>query len=375
MTADDPVPPPEPQADPLPASLVRAVDLLRCPVCGAEGLTASARRSRVGGLTCPEGHHWDAARQGVVNLLTGAGTRFTPDTAAMVEARDRFLGAGHYAPIAQAVADAATRGRTSAGMQPQAPAQAPTPTPTETSARHLAQQQPEDPRNAPVAVLDAGAGTGYYLAAVLDALAAEHAGGDAALAAVPPGADSRTAAGTGPEVGAAGITAIGTDLSPVALRRLARAAPAALPLVWDTWRPLPVRDAAVDVVLAVFAPRNLPEFARVLTPDGVLVLVTPRPGHLAELRALTGMLAVEPDKEDRLHHALAGHFTPADERDVDVPMDLTTADAADAAFMGPAGHHARAEELAGRLADVMTPIRVTARVTVHTLRPQTHPTD
>ncbi|OMH33235.1 hypothetical protein BGP79_05385 [Tersicoccus sp. Bi-70] len=315
--------------------MVRAVDLLRCPVCEAQGLTASARRSRVGGLTCPEGHHWDAARQGVVNLLTGAGTRFTPDTAAMVEARDRFLGAGHYAPVAQAVADAATRGGTSA-----------------------------------VAVLDAGAGTGYYLAAVLDALTAEPA-----LASESTDADSRTEAGTGPEAGPASVTAIGTDLSPVALRRLARAAPTALPLVWDTWRPLPVRDAAVDVVLAVFAPRNLPEFARVLTPDGVLVLVTPRPGHLAELRELTGMLAVEPGKEERLHHALTGHFTVVDEREVDVPLDLTTADAADAAFMGPAGHHASADELAGRLADVSTPIRVTARVTVHTLRPQAHPTD
>ncbi|MEH0109810.1 SAM-dependent methyltransferase [Tersicoccus sp. MR15.9] len=322
MTSDDRPPSAAPTEDVLPEALTRAAALLRCPVCGADGVVATARRARVGGLTCPAAHHWDAARAGVVNLLTGAGTRFTPDSAAMVEARDRFLGAGHYAPIAGAVAQAVTEAVTEA-------------------------------KPGGTAVLDAGAGTGYYLDAVLSAL---------------------TGGGSGRGT-AADPVAVATDLSPAALRRLARAVPTALPLVWDTWRPLPLTDAAVDVVLAVFAPRNILEFARVLAPQGVLVLVTPRPGHLEELRTLTGMLAVEPDKEERLHHALAGRFTVAGERDVDVPLELSTADAADAAFMGPAGHHASPEDLAERLAGVDTPIRVTARVTVHTLRPQAHDAD
>ncbi|OMH28186.1 hypothetical protein BKD30_02215 [Tersicoccus phoenicis] len=317
--------------------MASAVGLLACPVCGEAGLTATSRRSRVGGLSCPAGHHWDANRQGVVNLLTGAGTRFTPDTPDMVAARDRFLGAGHYEPIAAAVATAV-----------------------------LDAFDALDARPGPAAVLDAGAGTGYYLDAVLTALAAS--GGSM------PGAETdgvgSTEPGTGP--GAArhrGPAAVATDLSPVALRRLTRAVPAALPLVWDTWRRLPLRDAAVDVVLAVFAPRNLPEFARVLTDGGVLVLVTPQPGHLDRLRRLTGMLAVDPDKEARVRDAVRGHFTVVAERDVDVPLRLGLDEAADAAFMGPAGHHLGAEELTARLSGVTPPVDVDARVTVHTLRP------
>ncbi|GGC83537.1 ubiquinone biosynthesis protein [Tersicoccus solisilvae] len=312
MSTADPIRP----QDTLPPPLVRAVGLLTCPVCGSAELTAPARRDRVAGLDCPAGHHWDAARQGVVNLLTGAGSRFTPDTPAMVEARDRFLRAGHYAPIADAVAAAVRSAVT-----------------TETPA-----------------VLDAGAGTGYYLDAVLAGFA-----------------DGSSAPGHSTSDGPA---AVATDLSPAALRRLARTVPTALPLVWDTWRPLPLRDGAVDVALAVFAPRNGPEFARVLAPGGVLVLVTPRPAHLARLRDVTGMLAVDPDKDDRLQQALADHFTVLARHDVDVPLGLTGAEAVDAAFMGPAGHHATAAELAARLGGVDAPLRVDAQVTVQVLRPR-----
>ena len=77
-----------------------AQDLLRCPVCaGAWDPWRSSDRS----LVCGSGHRFDAARQGYINFLTGRGTRFVPDTADMVSARDRFLTAGHYAPIAGAL--------------------------------------------------------------------------------------------------------------------------------------------------------------------------------------------------------------------------------------------------------------------------------
>ncbi|GAA1348498.1 methyltransferase domain-containing protein [Falsarthrobacter nasiphocae] len=54
-----------------------------------------------GPLVCRESHRFDAARQGYVNLLVGAGTPFTPDTSAMILARERFQSAGHYAPLAR----------------------------------------------------------------------------------------------------------------------------------------------------------------------------------------------------------------------------------------------------------------------------------
>jgi 23S rRNA (guanine745-N1)-methyltransferase len=100
-----------------------AVDLLRCPVC-ADGLEEGQ-----GALRCAAGHSFDIARQGYVNLVPGPG-----DSAEMVEAREGFLGAGHFARLSAALAEAA---RSSA---------------------------------AEGAVIDIGAGTGHHLARVLDAM-------------------------------------------------------------------------------------------------------------------------------------------------------------------------------------------------------------
>ncbi len=61
-----------------------ALALLRCPLCrhGLELLNGS--------VGCQEGHRFDIARQGYVNLVPAPG-----DTAAMVSAREAFLEAGH----------------------------------------------------------------------------------------------------------------------------------------------------------------------------------------------------------------------------------------------------------------------------------------
>ncbi|MEU6175398.1 putative RNA methyltransferase [Streptantibioticus parmotrematis] len=265
-----------------------AFGLLVCPVCG-DGL---ARRT--GGLGCPAGHSFDLARQGYVNLLTGNARSGTADTPEMVAARSAFLTAGHYAPLTEAVARAAVQ-------------------------------------DAPGTVLDAGTGTGHYLAAVLDAL---------------PGARG-----------------LGLDISKFALRRAARAHPRARAAVWDVWRPLPVRTGAVDLVLNVFAPRNAAEFHRVLRPGGTLLVVTPGPDHLAELRA--GMLDVDADKDERLDRALSGHFRQAERVALEYPMTLTPAEAADAVGMGPSAHHA--ERRAGALPE--EPVRVTASFRLSRYRP------
>src|SRR5579859_2681036 len=115
-----------------------AEELLRCPVCAGPWAT-HADDGRGHSLVCAIGHRFDAARQGYINFLTGRGTRYVPDTAAMVAARERFLGAGHYAPIADAVADAAARALARRGAQPSGTG---------------------DDDGALAAVLDAGAGTG-----------------------------------------------------------------------------------------------------------------------------------------------------------------------------------------------------------------------
>ena len=210
-----------------------ATDLpLLCPVC------RNSLRSGDGGtrtLVCGAGHHFDAAKQGYFNFLVGKGTVFEADTADMVAARFDFLSAGHYQPLADAVAELA------------APALLSTPgkRPRGTGRRN---------RDRPLPQGRAGPGC--------------RAGGRRA---------SRRFR-----------QAIGLDISKFALRRAARMNPDALNVVGDVWQPLPVADDAVDVVTVVFAPRNAAEFARVLRPGGRLVVVTPRPGHLDEMAGQAG---------------------------------------------------------------------------------------
>jgi 23S rRNA (guanine745-N1)-methyltransferase len=49
---------------------------------------------------------------------------------------------------------------------------------------------------------------------------------------------------------------------------------------------LPFADAGFDAVINVFSPRDFVEMARVLNTDGVAVVVTPGPRHLAQLKAI-----------------------------------------------------------------------------------------
>jgi 23S rRNA (guanine745-N1)-methyltransferase len=163
-------------------------------------------------------------------------------------------------------------------------------------------------------VVDVGCGTGYYLAGVLDAI---------------PGA-----------------VGLGLDTSAHALRTAAKAHARAAAATWDVFRPFPIGSEQVDVVLDVFAPRNPAEFHRVLRPGGVLVVVRPYGGHLAELRQqVTQMVTVDPDKEERLHQALDPYFEVAHTRAVEYTTPLTRQEAVDLVLMTPSARHVTEAEL------------------------------
>lgn len=262
--------------------------LLLCPVCGAAleygPSGAPGEPSRTAHCAAP--HRFDVARQGYVNLLTGAASP-GGDTKEMVAARTEFLAAGHYDRLSRAVAEAA------AGTRP-------------------------PPAGV---VLDAGTGTGHYLARVLDAL---------------------------PQA-----RGIGLDASKFAARRAARAHPRAFAAVWDVWRPLPVPTGSAALVLNVFAPRNGPEFHRVLAADGALLVVTPTTRHLRELRAQVPMLSVDAAKEERVHRTLDAYFTREHEEVLEYAGQLTLAEAAQLVAMGPSAHHV--PDPAAALASVLRP--------------------
>lgn len=58
---------------------------------------------------CSQGHSFDIAKQGYVNLLLGRNAATHGDNALMITARTRFLSSGYYIHLAQALADAVAR--------------------------------------------------------------------------------------------------------------------------------------------------------------------------------------------------------------------------------------------------------------------------
>jgi 23S rRNA (guanine745-N1)-methyltransferase len=182
------------------------------------------------------------------------------------------------------------------------------------------------------AVVDVGAGTGHHLAHVLDAI---------------------------PE-----RIGVAIDASSAALRRAARAHPRAAAVGADVWQQLPVRDSAATLVLSVFAPRNPAEMARILSPDGALLAVTPTTRHLYELVGPLGLLSVPEDKADRLDAQLEVLFQLDERHSLEHAMFLTREEAAGLVRMGPSAWHVDEEAVEERLAALPDPLTVTASVTL-----------
>lgn len=284
------------------------VGSLRCPHCGGDLVLGD------GAARCPSGHVFDVARQGYLNLLPGDARTGTADTAAMVAARAEFLAAGHYAGIARAVADACEAAAGGGGGEARL----------------------GDAAAGDRCAIDVGAGTGYYLAAVLDRLP-----------------------------GRAGLA---LDISKHALRRAARTHPRIGAVGCDAWRGLPVRDGAADLALSVFAPRDPAELARVLAPGGALVVVTPTRRHLAELVSAVGMLTVQERKRERLEGKLGGLFAGGEEATVEFELALGHRDLAALVAMGPSARHLSEREVSERVTELPEPFGVTVSVSLAVYR-------
>lgn len=284
------------------------VHALLCPRCGG---SFEALADGDSSLRCSDGHSFDIAKQGYINLITGAGTKFAQDSTQMVAARDAFLEAGHYSPLARSISH---------------------------HVQNALDRTAGSGVELPALVLDAGTGTGWYLQEILATMPQRQ------------------------------LDAIGLDISKYALRRAARRNPDAANLVWDLWQPFPVESGSADVVLVVFAPRNAAEFRRVLKGNGTLVVVTPRNGHLREIAHDIGMLGIQENKDQALEAAFRDYFELLGSQEMTLELELSHADVINVALMGPAGHHLNLDQLAAKASQLPRLSKVSAEFRISIFR-------
>ena len=226
-----------------PTSPILQRPALRCPVC-KEPLALLSN-----GVRCLNGHHFDRARQGYLNLLPVHKKRSVNpgDNSEMVRARSRFLDGEFY----------------------QAPATA------------LLQQAAVClGRKAAPVVVDAGCGEGYYTLKLRQQF---------------------------PQA-----TVCGFDISRPAIQHCCHRSKALDLANNSEWlvasvADIPLLDNSADLIVSVFSRVNWSEFDRILKPGGHLLVLNPGPEHLWELREQI-YSEVRPYPEDKLLNQLPETF-------------------------------------------------------------------
>lgn len=190
---------------------------LSCPKCGLPLVRAE------NGCQCVQGHRYDFARSGYVNLLlvNGKHSLQPGDDKRMVRARRLFLKKGYYELFREAVCQKA-----------------------------LERLPMKDP-----VVLDAGCGEGYYTGGLAQILA---------------------------EREKTPVT-VGIDISKIAVGQAAKTYKGIQFAVGSVFH-LPVLNASCDLAVNLFAPLCTAEILRVLKPGGVFLLGVPDRKHLWQLK-------------------------------------------------------------------------------------------
>ena len=296
------------------------MSLFVCPLCQSP-LQPAADTWRCDGSLNPKqtAHPFDVARQGYVNLLPVQQKKSkTPgDSQQSIEARKRFLAAGHYAPLQTLICQQ---------MKQLLWQDASISTPT------------AKPDKSPVNWLDIGCGEGYYTQAMAQM-----------------GSDIIT-------------TLIAADISKPALVELAKVSKAASQLWYQQHKDkaenttviyplvtsaanLPLRAHSVTGISSIFSP-ILPEaFAKVLVDEGYLIIAKPDVGHLATMRDALFDSVREHDS-DKFLQELAPYFTLIETYRVSTEMTLSATDLADLLTMTPYAYRARSEKRQTLLAAV-----------------------
>ena len=205
-------------------------DNFKCPSCDQALILQEDTQPRT--FRCNNQHSFDLAREGYLNLLLAQNkrSRNPGDSDEMIRSRQRFLNAGYYQPLSDAIVAAVSK----------------------------AASGPEQ------AVLDLGCGEGYYMQQLR--IASDLTVSD--LKKEPPK-----------------LKLLGMDISKFAVRLAAKRKMDAR-LAVDSVYSIPLFENRVDTAISVFSPISVEETARVLKPGGQLIMVGPGTDHLSGLTSL-----------------------------------------------------------------------------------------
>ncbi|MFY8275126.1 23S rRNA (guanine(745)-N(1))-methyltransferase [Pseudoalteromonas sp. SSDWG2] len=216
-------------------------------------------------LHCEDGHQFDYAKEGYINLLPVQykKSKQPGDNQEMVQARRRFLGTQSYRFMRDALA-----------------------------------QKVASLHHANTAVVDMGCGEGYYTSELSNQL------NDAG-------------------------TVYGIDIAKPAIRYAAKRYPDCQFAVASS-KQIPLAPASASVVTSVFAPIFAQESARLLHDEGFLVVVSPGPKHLLQLKEIIYQDVREHEKVETPE----GFERVADEL-LEQQLVLSGSDAKDLSLMTP----------------------------------------
>jgi len=186
---------------------------------------------------CSNGHSFDIARQGYVNLLTSnqKKSKLPGDSNEMVLSRRDFLSKGYYQPVSNGINVLLLEGV----------------------------------KDKQLLVLDIGCGEGYYLNRMI--VAAETTG--------------------------ISVNGYGLDISKDAVKHGASSNKTVTWLVASSFN-IPMESNGFDRIISVFSPVSGPECARLLKDDGLFVRVLPGLNHLMEIRQIIYPEVLENENPD-----------------------------------------------------------------------------
>ncbi len=291
------------------------MSLFICPLCQSPLQPAIDTWRCDGSLHLKQtAHPFDVARQGYVNLLPvqQKKSKAPGDSQASIEARKRFLNAGHYQPLQALIC--------------------------QKMVELLAKKElPSEQTGKPVNWLDIGCGEGYYTQAM---------------------------AQTGMD------TLIAADISKPAIVELAKASKAIsslwnqqdkndgietaviYPLVTSAAH-LPLRAQNINGISSIFSPILPAAFNEVLSDEGYLIIAKPDIRHLATMREALFDDVREHDS-DKFLQELAPYFTLLNTYNVSTELKLSADDLADLLTMTPYAYRAHSEKRQALLASVAT---------------------